>query len=105
MWRFFPRAHFDEHAGDFASINLDVVGQFDGCFERKFVLDRVGDGFRRPRGEPRGFVHVDLWPQQDRKAKALPGGRFPTIAPLTAAGGLMFGEDNQAFLWISLRHL
>ena len=83
MWRLFLGAHFDEHAGNFASINLDVVGQFDGCFERKFVLDRVGDGFRRPRGELRGFVYVDLWAQQDRKAKAFSYGRFPTIAPLT----------------------
>ena len=65
MRRFFLRAHLDEHTGDLAPIDLDVVGQFDRGFERKFVPDRLGNSFGCPNGESRGVGDVDLGSQQD----------------------------------------
>src|SRR5213083_945227 len=65
MRRFFLRAHLDEHTGDLAPIDLDVVGQFDRGFERKFVTDRLGNSFGCPKGESRGAGDVDLGSQQD----------------------------------------
>src|SRR5260370_41641399 len=98
MWRFLLRAHLDEHARNLAPMNLDIVWQFDGCFERKFVLDQLRNSFGYPRRESGGIVHVDPGLQQDGEPKPFPGRRLPAIASLSSPFGLMFGEQNQALL-------
>src|SRR6266567_2442617 len=103
MLRSFLRAHLNEHAGDLASINVNVVGQLDGWLKRKFLSNRVRHGSRRPCSEPRRFVDVDLRTQQDGEAKPFSGGRFPAITSLTATGSLLFRKENKSLLGIS-RH-
>ncbi len=65
MRPFFLGAHLDEHAGNLSSINLDVVGQFDGGLQKEILLNGIGHSFRRPRGKLRGLVYINLRPQQD----------------------------------------
>jgi len=65
MRPFFLCAHLDEYARNLSSINLDVVGQFDGRLQEKFLLNGIGHSFRRPGGKLRGLVYIDLRPQQD----------------------------------------
>jgi hypothetical protein len=48
---------------------------------------------------------VDLRSQKNRKPKSFSCCRFPSIAALTAPGGLMFGENNETLLWICIRNL
>src|SRR5712671_1624641 len=100
MLRFVLRAHLNEHAGDLASINADVVGQLDGWLERKFLSNCVRHRFCRPRSESHRFVDIDLRTQQDGETKPFPGGRFPAITSLTATGGLLFGKENESLFGI-----
>ena len=95
--RVFLRPHFYKHARHFLPIDINVIGRFNVRGQEKLFVDGVGNCFRCPRSESRRLTDFDLRPEKNREPKAFVHRRFPTIAALAAAVGLMFRENDQAF--------
>src|SRR4029453_4921144 len=98
-------SHLYQNAGDLASINVHVIWRFNCRCERKFVLNRIENGFGRPGSELRRTREIDLRPQKNRKPKSFSCCRFPSIAALPPPGGLVSRQTNETLLGTWIRDL
>ena len=87
---------FDENAGEFAIVVVDVVGPFDFGLYSEFFVDDIDDGHscrfaerKLANGSEIGGTH------KDSEGEILARLSFPRVAALSASGSLIVGDNDR----------
>lgn len=85
---------FREDAADFASIQQDIVGPFDGDGLRSKLIKHLGDGDRAEHGDL--MEGGGGWMQQEGEDQGCAGRGEPGSTQAAAALHLLVGDDDRA---------